>query len=65
MFKKTIFCIVSFLIMLLLLNVPKGNAIKGAVEDGLVGYWSFNKGNSKNTRKRRRHLFRTHRKCQW
>ncbi len=42
MLKKTIICIVSFLIVLLL-NVPKGNAIKGAVEDGLVGYWSFNK----------------------
>lgn len=42
MLKKTIICIVSFLIMLLL-NVPKGNAIKGAVEDGLIGYWSFNK----------------------
>lgn len=42
MFKKTIICIVSFLVMLLL-NVPKVNAIKGAVEDGLVGYWSFNK----------------------
>ena len=42
MFKKTIICIASFLIMLLL-NVPKVNAIKGAVEEGLVGYWSFNK----------------------
>lgn len=42
MFRKTIICIVSFLVMLLL-NVPKANAIKGAVEDGLVGYWSFNK----------------------
>ena len=42
MFKQTIICIVSFLVMLLL-NVPKVNAIKGAVEDGLVGYWSFNK----------------------
>lgn len=42
MFKKTIICLVSFLVMLLL-NVPKVNAIKGAVEDGLVGYWSFNK----------------------
>ena len=42
MFKKVIRYTVLFAIMLSL-NAPKVNAIKGAVEDGLVGYWSFNK----------------------
>lgn len=41
-FNKAKISIVIY-VMVLLINVPYTYAIKGAVEDGLVAYWSFNK----------------------
>lgn len=40
--KNTAICIIPFLIMFLIIT-SNANAIKGAIEDGLVAYWSFNK----------------------
>ena len=42
MFKRTTIYIVTSVIIVLI-SAPYANAIKGAVEDGLVAYWSFNK----------------------